>query len=80
MSMAGMTPEQQQAAAAAAAAAMKASNIETFTLLALAAVFVALRIWSRALTVGFKKFQLDDYLMVVALVGASAALQALNDD
>lgn len=53
-----------------AAAAAKAHEflVEEFTLLSIGIVFVILRTVSRLLSVGIKKFQLDDYLMIFALV------------
>lgn len=52
----------------AALAAAHEFNVEAFTLLAIAVVFVFLRTLQRTLSVGVKKFQLDDYLMLFAIV------------
>ncbi|EAW08923.1 uncharacterized protein ACLA_098650 [Aspergillus clavatus NRRL 1] len=41
-------------------------TIEAFTLLALAIVTIIIRVIARATTVGFRNFQLDDYLMPLA--------------
>ena len=45
-------------------------TIEAFTLLGLAIVTIVVRVIARFLTVGFKNFQFDDYLMPVAGVSA----------
>lgn len=42
---------------------------EAFSLLALSLIFIALRIYSRWSSVGFRQLAADDYLMVVAGVG-----------
>ena len=39
---------------------------EAFSLLSIALVFIALRLYSRIITVGFRRLALDDYLMVFA--------------
>lgn len=76
MSMPMMTPE----AAKAAAASAHEFLVEEFTLLSIGALFVVLRTISRLLSVGIKKFQLDDYLMLFALVRSigSATLWAYH--
>ncbi len=43
---------------------------EAFALLALAIVFITLRMYSRIQLVGFRKLALDDYMMVLAGVRA----------
>lgn len=53
---------------AAQLAASHEFNVEAFTLLSFAILFVFLRTLQRILSVGFKRFQLDDYLMIFALV------------
>ncbi len=45
-------------------------NAEAFALLAIALVFIALRMYSRILLVGFRKLAIDDYMMVLAGVRA----------
>lgn len=69
--MSADSSQQAAAAAAAMAAAAKKSHefyVEEFTLLGIGILFVALRTISRVITVGVRKFQLDDYLMLFALV------------
>ncbi|KAI9871090.1 MAG: hypothetical protein M1830_003325, partial [Pleopsidium flavum] len=44
-------------------------NAEAFSLLAISLVIIALRIYSRWMSVGFRQLAADDYLMVVAGVG-----------
>lgn len=44
-------------------------DAEAFSLLAISLVIIALRIYSRWTSVGFRKLAADDYLMVVAGVG-----------
>lgn len=39
---------------------------EAFTLLAIGLVVIAIRLYSRILTVGVRKLAADDYLMIVA--------------
>lgn len=41
---------------------------EAFALLGVALLLIALRTYARASTVGFRRFQLDDYMMLVAAV------------
>lgn len=43
---------------------------EAFSLLAISLIFIALRIYSRWSSVGFRQLAADDYLMVVAGVGS----------
>ena len=45
-----------------------AFNKETFSLLGIGTVTVALRTYVRWSTIGFRQFMLDDYLMLLALV------------
>jgi len=47
---------------------MAAEHAESFTLLSLIVVIVALRTFVRVRNVGFRGLQLDDYLMPVAAV------------
>lgn len=64
-------PPDDPAAAAAAAAAAKAARdftIESFTLLGVGILVTILRTYSRVRAVGFKRLQLDDYLVWLALV------------
>ena len=44
---------------------------EAFSLLAVGLVVIAVRLYSRILTVGFRNLALDDYLMIVAGVSTS---------
>ena len=62
------TPPPNAAQMAAMAAAAHQFLVEEFTLLSIGILFVVLRTISRLLSVGIKKFQLDDYLMLFALV------------
>lgn len=62
------TPPPTPAQMAAQAAAAHQFLVEDFTLLSIGIVFVFLRTISRLLSVGIKKFELDDYLMLFALV------------
>ncbi|CAH0053856.1 unnamed protein product [Clonostachys solani] len=62
-----LTPE-EAAAAAAAAAAAQAFNIEVWTLLGIGALVTFLRIVARTRSVGFRKLQPDDYLVIVGLI------------
>ena len=39
---------------------------EAFSLLAIGLVIIALRLYSRVLTVGFRHLAADDYLMIIA--------------
>lgn len=59
-----LTPEE----AAAAAAAAQAFNIEVWTLLGIGSLVTFLRIVARTRSVGFRKLQPDDYLVIVGLV------------
>jgi hypothetical protein len=45
---------------------------EAFTLLGVGIAVIALRIVARAISVGIKRFQFDDYLMCVAAVGTKS--------
>jgi hypothetical protein len=72
-----MTPaeaEAAQAAIAAQLAAVKNFNIEAFTLLGIALVATGLRTYSRLSAVGIRRFQADDYLVLVGAVGAFSSL------
>lgn len=40
--------------------------IEAFTYLAVGLIIIALRLYSRCLSVGFRRLAWDDYLMIVA--------------
>ena len=70
--MSASPTEVDPAAAAAnmekAKAALKAFNIEAFTLLAVALLITALRLYARIRSVGLKKLWADDYLVVVGVV------------
>ena len=48
-----------------------AFNREAFTLLGVGTAIVALRTYARISMVGFRRLMLDDYLMILALVGSS---------
>lgn len=61
-------PAAAQGPSPAALAAAHEFNVEAFTLLAIAVLFVFLRTLQRLLSVGIKKFQFDDYLMLFAIV------------
>lgn len=53
-------------------------HIEAFLLMALGVMVIALRMFARIKLVGFKKLQVDDYLMVVAGVSISLQSKACN--
>lgn len=48
--------------------------IEAFVLLAVALTVIFLRITARATSVGIRRFQLDDYMMMVAAVSPAVLL------
>ncbi|KAF3931423.1 hypothetical protein ABW19_dt0202184 [Dactylella cylindrospora] len=69
-----MTPEQIAAMQAAQAAAVEAFYKEAWTLLAIALIFIILRLYARyTMAGGFRGFKPDDYLMVAA--GAVYAME-----
>jgi hypothetical protein len=68
------TPEQ----AAAMAATAHQFTVEVWTLLAVAALVTMLRTYARVRSVGFKRFQPDDYLVWVALVCFTLSAHALS--
>jgi len=66
-SAAALTP-QEQAAQAAAAAAAEQFNIEAFTLLGVGLFITILRTYTRISTVGWRRLDVDDYLIWFAAV------------
>jgi hypothetical protein len=67
MSAPALTP-QEQAAQAAAAAAAEQFNIEAFTLLGVGLFITILRTYTRVSTVGWRRLEVDDYLIWFAAV------------
>jgi hypothetical protein len=67
MSAPATTP-QEQAAQAAAAAAAEQFNIEAFTLLGVGLFITILRTYTRMSTVGWRRLDVDDYLIWFAAV------------
>lgn len=47
---------------------------EAFSLLAIGLIVIAVRLYSRILTVGFRKLAADDYLMIAAGVSSFGLL------
>lgn len=65
-----MTPEELAAFQAKMQAAVEAFYKEAWTLLAIALIFIILRLYARyTMAGGFRGFKPDDYLMIVAGVG-----------
>ena len=67
MSAPALSPE-EQAAQAAMAAAAEQFNIEAFTLLGVGLFITILRTYTRISTVGWRRLEVDDYLIWFAAV------------
>jgi hypothetical protein len=68
MSAPAPTPQELAAQAAAAAAAARQFNIEAFTLLGVGLMITVLRTYIRISSVGWRRLQVDDYLVWFAAV------------
>jgi hypothetical protein len=78
MSAPAPTPQELAAQAAAAAAAARQFNIEAFTLLGIGLTITVLRTYVRISSVGWRRLQVDDYLVWFAAVRNSYNCEVMD--